>query len=419
MIIEAAWDELRDDVRVRRLGELAAASSAGRLLLVGGCLRDAALGLPTKDLDLVVEHDARGLAARYGELAGATVVPLGGERFAAIRIVEGGGWLDLLGLDGTTLDDDLHRRDLTVNAIALDVATGEILDPTGGRADLERRILRATHPGVFAEDPLRSLRLARLELTLPGFAVDAATEALARRAAAGLEAVARERVRDELDRILAVPEVGAATAWLDRLGFLELVLGGAGSSRWRERSPRLLPAGEGSNPADSLPAERLSWSWALLAAAGSEGPEEGRSLLARARRRELLSTASFDAAAALLAAGFDLPGSDRELRLWIHASGSQWRSAALLRAALAREPAGREDWLELARRVDALEEEELRGIVAPRPLLDGFEAQQLLGIGPGPALGAALADLRRAQVEGTVRTKAEAEALLGRRRGGV
>ena len=272
MSFESSWAALRNDARVRLLQQIASSGAHGRLLLVGGCLRDAALGRETKDLDLVVERDAAALAGRYGELTGATVVRLGGERFAALRVADSGAWIDLLDLEGTTLDDDLRRRDLTVNAIAVDVASGEVVDPARGRDDLERQLLRATRAGVFAEDPLRTLRLARFALALPGFAVEAETLELARDAARGLDSVARERVRDELDRILAGPDLGAALALLERLDVRLFDDEGARLLRVRAASASRL-AGTVSVLAAG---DRLPLHWAFVAAAASADPDEAR-----------------------------------------------------------------------------------------------------------------------------------------------
>src|SRR5262249_13598475 len=107
-----------------------------------------------------------------------------------------------------TLEDDLVRRDLTINAIAKDPQTGELIDPFGGRRDLEARILRHVSP-AFVEDPLRVLRIARFASRFAqlGFTIAPETAELMRKMAASgeLEALVPERVWQETRRALEQP----------------------------------------------------------------------------------------------------------------------------------------------------------------------------------------------------------------------
>src|SRR3954469_4372126 len=144
--------------------------------LVGGILRDRALGLPSHDVDAVVSGGGgREMAERLAAGLPARLVFLGGKEFAAYRLVGEDVTVDLWDREGTSRHQDLARRDFTVNAFALDARSGELVDPFGGLADLERRLLRATTPESFTGDPLRVLRLPRLLLRLPRFAADPAT----------------------------------------------------------------------------------------------------------------------------------------------------------------------------------------------------------------------------------------------------
>ena len=117
---------------------------------------------------------ARSLARR----AGGVPFPLS-ERHGAWRVVRDGGAVDITASRGAVADD-LGRRDFTINAMAVPLAGGELLDPHGGRPDLEARRVRTVSERVFADDPLRLLRLARLAHEL-GFTVDPEAERLARR----------------------------------------------------------------------------------------------------------------------------------------------------------------------------------------------------------------------------------------------
>jgi len=185
----------------------AIAAIAGDAWLVGGALRDRLLGRQTADYDVVVPahrgDEVRRIARALGRATSAYSFALSDE-FSAWRVVsrERGWQVDLLPLEGDTIEEDLLRRDLTVNAIAQPLAgDGALVDPAGGLGDLRARRMRAVAPDAFERDPLRALRLARLACEL-GFSVDSRTLALARASAPGLPGVAAERVFAELSRLL-------------------------------------------------------------------------------------------------------------------------------------------------------------------------------------------------------------------------
>ncbi len=185
--------------------------------LVGGMLRDAALGRRTKDVDVTVAGHGEDIARQLAETLPARLVHLGGKAFPSYRLVAGDFEIDVWDRKDNALTADLKRRDFTINAVALDLHEPEAqpVDPFGGLEDLRRRRLRATSPEVLQSDPLRVLRLARFLVILPGFSSDPKTVRLARRAAPGLVDVAPERVREELGRILSSDRavVGFANMW--------------------------------------------------------------------------------------------------------------------------------------------------------------------------------------------------------------
>jgi tRNA nucleotidyltransferase/poly(A) polymerase len=162
--------------------------------LVGGAVRDRLLGRDTDDFDVVVAGDVEVAARALARQGGGTAFALS-EAFGAWRVSgPARAWqVDLAALAGETIEQDLTRRDFTVNAMAEPLAGGPLVDPSGGAADLERRILRMVAPEAFDADPLRVVRLARLAVEA-GMEVDGPTAAAARAAAPGLERVAGERV---------------------------------------------------------------------------------------------------------------------------------------------------------------------------------------------------------------------------------
>ncbi len=176
---------------------------------VGGAVRDRLLGLPIKDRDFVVvgatpaEMLARGFKP-VGKDFPVFLHPDSREEYALARTERKTapgykGFVFHADAD-VTLQDDLARRDLTINAMAI-AADGRLIDPFGGRQDIERRLLRHVGP-AFAEDPVRILRLARFAARFEGFDIAGETLALCRRMvdAGEVDALVAERVWQELSR---------------------------------------------------------------------------------------------------------------------------------------------------------------------------------------------------------------------------
>jgi poly(A) polymerase len=147
------------------------------------------------------------------------------EAFGAWRVVaRDRSWqLDLMALDGTTIEQDLARRDLTVNAIAESLGGGDHVDPFGGIADLHARILRAVSGAAFLDDPSRVMRLARLACEL-SFEIELGTAEAARAVAPRLTAVSPERVFEELKRLICSDRAPDGIGLLSSLGIAAAVL---------------------------------------------------------------------------------------------------------------------------------------------------------------------------------------------------
>jgi poly(A) polymerase len=188
--------------------------------IVGGAIRDAALGGDVRDLDLVVSGDAREAAHAIGRLAGGPVFRLSAE-FSTWRALaaEGDWYVDVSMVHGDGVEADLALRDFTVNAIAVPLAAADAppLDPHHGLVDVEARILRAVSERSFADDPLRILRGARIAAGL-GLEIDEGTEALARAEARRAGEPAGERQFAELRLLLTGADPVRGLRLLDRLG---------------------------------------------------------------------------------------------------------------------------------------------------------------------------------------------------------
>ena len=205
--------------------ELAREILAGKeAWIVGGAVRDEALGRDLLDLDIAC-REPRASAREYAKRSGGDPFPLS-ERHGAWRVaLEGGRTVDFTPLpDG--IENDLATRDFTINAIAVPLSGGEEVDPHGGRSDLAAKLIRAVTPDVFTDDPLRLLRAVRLEDEL-GFVLEEETERLVRERAALVTEPARERALAELvrlsvegyrraDELGLLAPLGGSSAGLDR-----------------------------------------------------------------------------------------------------------------------------------------------------------------------------------------------------------
>lgn len=197
---------------------------AGNAWIVGGAVRDAALGREVTDLDLAVAGDPAAAARAVAEEGGGHCFELSAE-FATWRVVAADrSWqLDATALRGETIEADLAARDFTIGAVAVPLAGGEPIDPTGGLADLERGVLRVAGEGGFAADPLRLLRAARIAAELE-LELDPGTAALARAEARRASEAAGERQLAELRPLLGGPRPLRGLALLDELGLTAVVL---------------------------------------------------------------------------------------------------------------------------------------------------------------------------------------------------
>ncbi len=436
--------------------------------LVGGTVRDRVLGRETADFDVATAGSAAEVARALGRAAGGFAFELS-EAFGAWRIVaHDRTWqVDILPLNGATIEEDLSRRDLTINAIAAPLGSVGYVNPFGGLEDLGARRLRAVSPVAFERDPLRTLRLARLACEL-GFDVDAATQGLARASASRLADVAPERVFAELRRVVCAPAALAGLELMDAIGVTDAVLPelaalrGVEQSRFHhldvsdhtrsvlaevialERDPQRLAGDDapglmrflGEPLANDLTRGQALRFGALLhdiakpqtRAVTPQGrvtfmghDESGARLAAEILGRLRTSERLRDHVAALtrhhLRLGFlvhEMPLSRRAVYDYLNATAPVAVDVTVLsvadRLATRGDNAERAiaSHLELARQMLA---EGLRWIAdPPRPPVRGDELAHALGIKPGPVVGELLAELEAASFSGEVATREEAIA---------
>jgi poly(A) polymerase len=214
-----------------------ALGGAGDAWIVGGAVRDAALGREVTDLDLAVAGDPGAAAKAIAREGNGHPFELSAE-FATWRVAgrEGNWQIDVTALRGETIEDDLGERDFTLGAVAVPVAGGDPIDPHGGLADLDRRLLRAVGERSFSADPLRLLRAVRLAAEL-GLEVDPGTVSLARAEAPRAAEPAGERQLLELRRLLGGERPLRGLQLLDELGLTAAVLPEVEALRGVEQGP--------------------------------------------------------------------------------------------------------------------------------------------------------------------------------------
>ncbi len=199
--------------------------------LVGGFVRDVLLKRDTADIDIAVAADAVEIAPQVANALGGKFVLLdetnrvGRVVVADRKAPSGGRWqLDFSTFQGS-IEQDLARRDFTIDAIAVDL--GELtkdydvplIDPFDGWGDLQNGVIRTVSETAFQSDAARLLRAVRLAAEL-GFSLERQTEALVRRHSQLIADVAGERLREELLRLLAVPQSQRFLPYLDDLGLV-------------------------------------------------------------------------------------------------------------------------------------------------------------------------------------------------------
>jgi tRNA nucleotidyltransferase (CCA-adding enzyme) len=390
---------------LQQVGELAVRLGLP-VYLVGGFVRDVLLGLEPNDFDLVVEGADPSPAAP--RLATALARELGGEvtvhapfgtatwqtpegwaiDFATARTKTYARPAALPEVQSADLTADLHRRDITINAMALQLGPGgELRDPYHGRADLAARLIRVLHAGSFQDDPTRLFRVVRYEQRL-SFRVEPETLAWMTGAWEALEALSADRLRHEFELIFRELRVGAMLGRLAELGLLQHV---QPALRWGETQATAAEAIARLPLADwklAGPVEPDALYLSLMLAEAA--PTEVEAALVR------LNVNRLTAEAVRAASGLRLAG-ERPSQVAAQLEG--WTETALV-AAYVRHAAWRgplHDYLVRGRRV--------------RPATTGADLIAL-GLTPGPLFKQILQAVRAARLDGSVTDAAGEQDII-------
>lgn len=192
--------------------------------LVGGFLRDLILGKISSDIDLVVPSgNAKGLAHKICDELEAYFVPLDEERHIYRAVLpDKVTYIDIADIEGEKIEQDLKRRDFTINAIGYDLNNNEFIDVTGGIKDIELKIIQEISEKNIIDDPLRILRAFRFQSEL-GFVFSEKLEDIIKNHYSEIEKSAKERVQAELVKLFAGKNTKSALHSMDKFGVLELI----------------------------------------------------------------------------------------------------------------------------------------------------------------------------------------------------
>lgn len=390
-------------------------------LFAGGCVRDLLLGVGASDYDVATNATPD---AVIGLFRRTTLV---GVSFGVVRVLgpRGVGEVEVATFrtdgeyrDGRhpesvefgTAEADASRRDFTINGMFLDPISGEVIDYVGGRADLDRRVVRAIgDPGArFAEDKLRLLRAVRFTSRL-GFTLDPATAEAVRLMAPEVRQVSVERIAQEWSRMITHPRRSLAMELTRDLGLLDAVLPLLASIAARNAGSRL-------HPNDDV--------WASTMRVLDELPGHPTFPLAMAALLHGLGSGTI---AGQIGREWKLSNADRERIAWlVERQSALLEAERLARSRLKRllcEP-GIDELLSLHRAIavattgdlshvaycERYRRDQPNGPLDPVPLVNGRDLIEA-GIRPGPRFSLILEQLRDAQLDGTITTKDEAIAL--------
>ncbi len=369
----------------------------------GGCVRDRVLGIEPADYDVATDATPEQVAGVFpsargvGEAFGVMLVRMGGRTIEVATFRSEGGYVDgrrPSEVRFTDAQEDAQRRDFTINGLFEDPATGTVIDFVDGQADIAARRLRAIgDPDArFREDRLRTLRAARFAARF-ALAVDPATADAARRYAPDLAGVSRERVGQELRKMLAHPARAQGLALVEQWALDAPALAERHSEGALERVSALSP---GATFAESLAAWRLD----RLARADAPAPGDWTSALVLSNR-EASDMSETVALVEWIRAGWNgAPKSARKRR----AARPTFAAAVAVRHAEDAAHAA-----EISRAVGDLEAED--GGLAPVPLVSGDDLIAA-GMAAGPQFKALLDQAYDRQLEGAVRSREEALAAL-------
>ncbi|MDQ7781092.1 MAG: CCA tRNA nucleotidyltransferase [Planctomycetota bacterium] len=431
-----------DNEKYRKaLHVLARLQSAGfEAYFAGGCVRDMIMGRPPKDYDIATNTPPDEIerllhpTIAVGKAFGVIVALRGEDQFEVASFRWDGPYRDGRHPEVTKLstkEDDIARRDFTVNGLFFNPATGEVLDLVGGRADIERRLIRAIGDPVerFREDRLRMMRAIRFACQL-GFAIEDNTLAGVKAMAKAIVSVSNERIADELRHILVSNERRKGIELLDETGILAVLMPDVVAMKGVPQPPQFHPEGDVFEHT-LLCLQHLdnpSWPLALAALLHDIGKPPTMQKLDRIRFHEHETVGV--RMARRICAKLKLSNDERDTVLWLIERHMVFKDVQNMRQATLKrlfahplykqlEELHRADKLACDGDMSTLQFCRAKyaeyGVeeIKPKPLLTGHDLLAL-GLEPGPVFGKVLRAVEDAQLDGEVKTREEAIALASK-----
>lgn len=417
---------------------------------VGGAVRNWLLGLPLKDADVATSAHPAAVAALYpkargvGAHFGVMLVRLGGHDYEVATFRAEGSYVDHrrpAQVRYGTLEEDYRRRDFTINAMYYDPVARRLIDPAGGRQDLERRLLRTVGDPHqrFEEDALRLMRAVRFAVRYE-LALEPATREAIRAAAPTLREISIERVSEELVRILTGPHPGRAMTLLSELGLWPFIIPEIEPMRGCEQPPNFHPEGD-VFVHTALVMEKAREAWggdppeplalaALLHDVGKpptfvvedrirfpEHQRVGAEMSDEICRRLRLSNKCRELVVELVENHMRFMDAPRmklaTLRRFLGLPHFELH-LALHKADCLGSHAHLDNYYFCIEKRKELAEQDAQAALLPPPLAGGADLIAL-GLKPGPAFKELLDALREEQLEGKITTREEAQAWLAER----
>jgi poly(A) polymerase/tRNA nucleotidyltransferase (CCA-adding enzyme) len=355
--------------------------------VVGGAVRDLCMGRPAMDWDVTTSASPEQIPAVFKDLRNFSL------KHETVTLVHKGRHYEVTAFRGSnqTLEEDLERRDFTINAMAYDIKRALVIDPWGGRKDIEKKVVRGvlSPEERFNEDPLRLMRAVRFATEL-GFRIDGKTMNAISSMAEAITASAPERIRDELIRILVCDKPSRGLRLLEKTGLLGRIL--------RELAEAGRVKGRVVDQVAADPALRLS---ALFCGLEQQASPDNRTRsdkpVEAVMRRLCFSKTAIRLVAKLVEeeralAGYHPSWSDGDLRRFIRRVGAEYIKPliALRRSHLLILPKAVQKPLRLHKEMEA----RIKGlnktplVRGPQDLaIDGAEVMEVTGLPPGPEVG--------------------------------
>lgn len=411
---------------------------ANPAFLVGGSIRDMLLGRVPEDFDIVPTTDARQFAQALQQETGGSLVELGTPRQRLHRIVSKQRVYDITPMNGPDIAADLERRDFTINALALRLDTGNLIDICGGLADLNAGYIRSVSAKAFQQDPVRLIRAYRLSAVL-GFMPTSDTLSRIRADSARIRTAAGERIRSELLKLLTTDAAHAFVRQMATTGLLSAALdlppqtsGGKALERLEIlrvfESLRQKPSENGTSldmmERDQLPIVKLALILMTLVSTRDFPSVErvvpvlDRLRLSNKERDTVRAIARHTPTTVDLLAASSKTGIERRIAFRVF-SACKGEFPAVLLASLSillrREPISeRADLMAAASDLGSLHADAFLPFTDTPPFLDGRDMMRCLNLPPGPHLGNLLNRITEEKFVRPDLTRREALALARR-----